>query len=392
MDMTSVLLGLAGGLLVGLIIGAVAGGWAVAALRRSIEPVADQLPEGPSLVEPVLPTVQDVHEMVRPVAETLQRVEKQLADSERVRMQAHGELREQVHTMGRTSDLLRTETQALVAALRKPQVRGRWGEMQLRRVVEVAGLVEHCDFDEQVSMRTDDGRLRPDLVVRLAGGKNVVVDAKVPYAGYIDAMNTQDDAVAAERLAAHARHMRAHVDDLSRKSYWETLTPTPEFVVLFVPAEPFLSAALEQDAGLLEYAFERNVVIATPNTLVAMLRTVAYTWRQEALTQNAQQVLTLGRDLHQRLGTMGGYLTKLGNSLETAVKSFNQSVASLEGRVFVAARRFNDLKVADQELVAPAQIDLAPRMPQAPELVQSLEPQIDLLGDETNDTPRRAAG
>lgn len=264
--------------------------------------------------------------------------------------------------------------------------------MQLRRVVEVAGLVEHCDFDEQVSMRTDDGRLRPDLVVRLAGGKNVVVDAKVPYAGYIDAMNTQDDVVAAQRLAAHARHMRTHVDDLSAKAYWEALSPTPEFVVLFVPAEPFLSAALEQDAGLLEYAFERNVVIATPNTLVAMLRTVAYTWRQEALTQNAQQVLTLGRDLHQRLGTMGGHLNKLGNSLEGAVKSFNQSVASLEGRVFVAARRFNELKVADQELVTPAQIDLAPRMPQAPELVQSLEPQIDLLGDESNDTPRRAAG
>jgi len=392
MDMTSLLLGLAAGLLVGLIIGAVAGGWAAVTLRRTVEPAEDQVPEGPPIVEPVLPTVQDVHEMVRPVAETLQRVEKQLADSERVRMQAHGELREQVHTMGRTSDLLRTETQALVAALRKPQVRGRWGEMQLRRVVEVAGLVEHCDFDEQVSLRTDDGRRRPDLVVRLAGGKNVVVDAKVPYAGYIDAMNTQDDVVAADRLAAHARHMRAHVDDLSAKSYWEALSPSPEFVVLFVPAEPFLSAALEQDAGLLEYAFERNVVIATPNTLVAMLRTVAYTWRQEALTQNAQQVLTLGRDLHQRLGTMGGYLNKLGNSLESAVKSFNQSVASLDGRVFVAARRFNELKVTDQELVAPAQIDLAPRMPQAPELVQSLEPQIDLLGHEGNDTPRRAAG
>ena len=378
--------------MIGLMLGAVAGGWAAATLRRAGQVSAADLPVEPQVMEPVLPTVQDVHEMVRPVAETLQRVEKQLADSERVRMQAHGELREQVTTMGRTSDLLRSETQALVAALRKPQVRGRWGEMQLRRVVEVAGLVEHCDFDEQVSLRTDDGRLRPDLVVRLAGGKNVVVDAKVPYAGYIDAMNTQDDAVAAERLSAHARHLRSHVDELSAKAYWEALSPTPEFVVLFVPAEPFLSAALEKDAGLLEYAFERNVVIATPNTLVAMLRTVAYTWRQEALTQNAQQVLTLGRDLHQRLGTMGGHLNKLGNSLEGAVKSFNQSVASLEGRVFVAARRFNDLKVADQELVAPEQIDLAPRMPQAPELVESLQPQIDLLGEESKDTPRWAAG
>ena len=380
MDLTSLSLGL----LLGLILGAAAAAMVAVKLDRS-------RPE-PTVMEPATPTVDDMNELVRPVAETLARVEKQLAEGERLRAQAHGELREQVHTMGRTSDVLRTETQALVAALRKPQVRGRWGEMQLRRVVEVAGLVEHCDFEEQLSLTTDDGRLRPDLVVRLAGGKNVVVDAKVPFAGYIDAMNTNDETVAGERLNAHARHMRAHVDDLAGKAYWRALAPAPEFVVLFVPAEPFLSAALEHDPGILEHAFSKNVVIATPNTLIALLRTVAYTWRQEALTENAQQVLSLGRELHQRLGTMGSHLSKLGNSLEGAVKSFNQTIASVEGRVLVAARRFNDLKVTDDALPSPSQIDLAPRMPQAAELVESLSPPLDLSVNETNDTPHRAAG
>jgi len=287
--------------------------------------------------------------------------------------------------MGQTSTLLRTETQALVTALRAPQVRGRWGELQLRRVVEVAGLLEHCDFSEQVTVVGDDGKLRPDLVVHLAGGKNVVVDAKVPFAGYVEAMNSDDEEVVKQRLAAHTRHLRTHINDLSAKAYWEALAPAPEFVVLFVPAEPFLSAALDQDPALLEYAFERNVVLATPNTLVALLRTVAYTWRQEALAANAQQVLTLGKELHSRLGVLGSHLSKLGNSLEGSVKSFNQAVGSLESRVLVTARRFNDLKVTDESLAGPSHVDLAPRLPQAAEL-------FDQAADEINDTPHRAAG
>lgn len=370
-------------LVLGLVIGALATGL-IALSRRHSVPVA---PEAPPV-----DISHEVDQLVRPVTETLARVERQLVDSEQLRAQAQGELREQVRAMGQTSNLLRTETQALVTALRAPHVRGRWGEMQLRRVVEVAGLVEHCDFTEQLTVTGDDGRLRPDLVVHLAGGKNVVVDAKVPFAGYVEAMNSPDENVVRERLVAHARHLRAHVDELSRKAYWEQLAPAPEFVVLFVPAEPFLSAALDQDPALLEYAFERNVVLATPNTLVALLRTVSYTWRQEAITANAQQVLTLGKELHVRLGVMGGHLSKLGNALSGAVGTYNQTVASLEGRVLVTARRFTDLKVSDSELVSPTLIDLAPRHPQAPELTDELAESVWPRADESNDTPREAAG
>jgi len=343
----------------------------------------------PSVPQPVPgPDPFEVDRMVGPVNETLVRVERQLAQAEQQRAVAQGELREQVKNMGRTSDLLRTETQALVTALRAPQVRGRWGEMQLRRVVEIAGLLEHCDFSEQLSIVADDGRLRPDLVVHLAGGKNVVVDAKVPFAGYVEAMNSEDDVVIQQRLLAHSRHLRTHIDQLAAKAYWQHLAPAPEFVVLFVPAEPFLSAALDQDPALLEYAFERNVVLATPNTLVALLRTVGYAWRQDALTANAQQVLTLGKELHQRLGVLGGHMTKLGNALDSSVRSFNQTVGSLESRVLVTARRFTDLRISDEELAAPAQIDLAPRLPQAAELIDVTATEL----DETKDTPQQAAG
>ncbi|HVQ87750.1 MAG TPA: DNA recombination protein RmuC [Actinomycetes bacterium] len=376
MDLSSLTVGLVLGIAIGALGGIVLATWWA---NRTQPPQAPPLP----VSDPF-----EVDRMVRPVSETLARVEQHLATAEQQRNLAHGELREQVKSMGRTSDLLRTETQALVTALRAPQVRGRWGELQLRRVVELAGLVEHCDFSEQVTVMGDDGRLRPDLVVHLAGGKNVVVDSKVPFAGYVEAMNSEDETVIQARLVAHARHLRAHIDELSGKAYWQHLSPAPEFVVLFVPAEPFLSAALDQDPALLEYAFERNVVLATPNTLVALLRTVGYAWRQEALTANAQQVLTLGKELHSRLGVMGTHMTKLGNALDSTVKSFNQTVGSLESRVLVTARRFTELKVSDGELATPAQIDLAPRLPQAAELIDVAE----ISRNETNDTPQRAAG
>lgn len=378
MDTSTLLIGL----ILGLALGAL-GGYLLANNRSGADrQQADRTEADPASTD----------RLTDPVIETLTRVEQHLAAAEHQRAMAHGELREQVRAMGQTSELLRTETQSLVVALRAPSVRGRWGELQLRRVVEVAGLVEHCDFSEQVTTHHDDGVQRPDLVIHLAGGKNIVVDAKVPFAGYVEAMNASDQQFIQERLTAHARHLRAHVDELSSKRYWEQLAPAPEMVVLFVPAEPFLAAALDQDPALLEYAFERNVVLATPNTLVALLRTVAYTWRQDALAENAQHVLALGKELHQRLSVLGSHLTKLGNSLSSTVNSYNQTVGSLEGRVLVTARRFTDLKVTENDLTSPDPIDLAPRFPQAPELVEpeARPPAINI--DESNDTPRQAAG
>jgi DNA recombination protein RmuC len=331
---------------------------------------------------------------VAQVTSALARVEHQLATSERHRAEAHGQLHEQVRAMHETSQLLRTEASSLVQALRAPQTRGRWGEVQLRRIVELAGLVEHCDFTEQMNVNTSgEGRQRPDLVVHLSGGKNIVVDAKVSVAAYLEMSGAVDEAQAASRKTAHARHLRTHVELLAAREYWRSLTPTPEFVVLFVPAEPFLSAALDADPTLLEFGFEKNVVIATPNTLVALLRTVAYTWRQDALTRNAQDVLDTGRELHQRLSTVSAHLAKVGSSLESSVKAYNALVGSLESRVLVTARRFNDMQVTDAELPSPSAIDLAPRVPQADELLDPAEPRLSDVGIAlpTDDTEGRLA-
>jgi DNA recombination protein RmuC len=314
---------------------------------------------------------QAVEQLVRPLAEQLGKVEAQLGSVERIRAEAYAELREQVRGMRKTSEQLRAETTQLVAALRAPQVRGRWGEIQLRRVVESAGMLAHVDFTEQATADTPDGRLRPDLVVRLAGGKHVVVDSKVSFNGYLEAMEARDDATHAARLAAHARHLKGHIDGLGAKQYWDQFQPTPEFVVMFVPAEVFLNAALEQDPTLLEHAFDRNVVIATPATLVALLRTVAYTWRQEALASNAARVLSLGKELHGRLSTLGGHVSKLGRQLDGAVRAYNETVSSIESRVLVTARKMADLGVADTGLQPAEQLDRVTRQVQAPELVAS---------------------
>ncbi len=271
-----------------------------------------------------------VRHLVEPLAGALEKVRAEVAEAERARLAAHGSLAEQVRGVRDASELLRAETSQLVTALRSSQVRGAWGELQLRRVVEAAGMLPHVDFVEQDQVATDDGALRPDMVVRLAGGKQVVVDAKVAFLGYLDAQGATDPAVRADRLAAHARHMRKHVDDLGAKRYWDQFGPAPEFVVMFVPAESFLSAAVEQDPSLLEHAVSKNVVIATPMTMVAMLRTIAYAWRQDALATNAQQVLTLGKELHGRLAVMGSHLAKLGRQLQSAADSYNRTVGSLE--------------------------------------------------------------
>jgi DNA recombination protein RmuC len=314
---------------------------------------------------------QAINAMLDPMTVTLRRVEGQLREVEKERESAYAGLREQVGAMHRSSEQLHEETKQLVNALRAPQVRGRWGELQLERIVQLAGMVEHCDFNQQVARAGEDGGVRPDMVVHLAGDKQIVVDAKVPFAAYLEAVESSDPDVHTDRLAAHARQLRAHVDSLSSKSYWMAFEPSPEFVVLFVPGDPFLEAALRADPSLMEHAFAHNVIIATPTTLIALLRTVAYTWRQEALAANAAQVHALGRELHSRLATMGTYVAKLGRSLDTAVDSYNRTVSSLESRVLVTARKLTDLKVSDGELPAPAQVERSPRRLQAPELVAS---------------------
>ncbi|MFZ0322843.1 MAG: DNA recombination protein RmuC [Actinomycetes bacterium] len=346
----------AASLLAGLALGLLAGvgvGWALA---RSWQREHQQL-----LATDLDQRQRAVEHLVAPLQASLQQVEQHLAHSERLREQAHGELRAQVNQMGQTSDALRNETASLVTALRAPQVRGRWGEMQLRRVVELAGLVEHCDFDEQMTVSTDDGPLRPDLVVHLAGDRHLVVDAKVPFAGYLDAVTSDDPTVRDERMRAHSRHLRTHVDDLASKAYWRHVGDSPELVVLFVPAETFLTAALEQDPTLLEHAFARNVVIATPATLIALLRTVALGWRQEALAENAQQVHRVGRDLYARLSTFAGHLGRVGGALDSAVTAYNQAVGSWESRVTVSARRLDALQVGDGRLTEePAVREIVP--------------------------------
>jgi len=322
-----------------------------------------------------------VKQLVEPLTRTLDQVKAEMTTAEKARLAGEAALGEQVRAMRESSDLLRTETSQLVTALRSSQVRGRWGEIQLRRVVESAGMLEHVDFVEQDQVRTDDGPLRPDMVVRLSGGKNVVVDAKVAFLGYLDASQATDDAVRAVRLAAHARHFRKHIDDLAAKRYWDQFAPAPEFVVMFVPAEAFFHAALEQDATLFEYAFERNVVVATPMTLIALLRTVAYAWRQDALATNAQQVLTLGKELHGRIATLGNHLAKLGRAIDSAAGAYNQTVSSLETRVLVSARRFADLKVVDGDLPTPAPVNPQLSAVSAPELVASATNQVVALDD-----------
>jgi DNA recombination protein RmuC len=305
---------------------------------------------------------------VAPLHDTLRRYEQRVADLEHERVDAYAELREQVRSMGVVSGELRTETKQLVAALRAPQVRGRWGEHQLRRIVEAAGLLEHCDFAEQVTAATDNQGVRPDLVVRLHGGRTVVVDAKAPFDAYLSAMEARDEHTRDNHLDRHARHLRGHVDALAAKAYWTAFELTPDFVVLFVPADPFLDAALQRDPTLMEHAFARNVVLATPATLIALLRTVAFSWRQEALAQNAMAVHALARELYGRLSTLGDHVGKLGGALGTAVTAYNKAVGSLESRVLVSARKLAEMGVSDEDLPAPAQVEMTPRQPQAPEL------------------------
>jgi DNA recombination protein RmuC len=306
------------------------------------------------------------------VRDSLDRLHDQMRDLEQHRVSWQSQLKQQVDEVRHSTESLRRETSSLSTALRRPQVRGRWGELHLRRAVEIAGMVARCDFDEQVSVRNDGGLLRPDLVVNLAGGKHVVVDAKVPLDAFLDATSADDDEERDAHLTRHARQLRQHVDVLAAKSYWRSLPATPEFVVLFVPGESFLSAALEAEPSLLEYAAAQKVVLATPTTLIALLRTVAYAWTQQALADKAREIHELGRELHDRLGTMGGHLDKLGRSLTAAVGSYNRAVGSLETRVLVSARKFNELEVGDADLSAPEVVSEAARPLTAAELLDAV--------------------
>jgi DNA recombination protein RmuC len=360
-------------LLVGLVLGAALG--ALWARSRAVTELARATAERDAAQDRVIELTgerRDVHDQVSGqavVKDSLDRLHDRLRSLEHDRAAWQSQLRQQVDDVRLSGEALRRETAALSTALRKPQVRGRWGELHLRRTVELAGMVEHCDFTEQTTTATDDGLLRPDLIVRLAGGKQLVVDSKVPLAAFLEAAESEDEAFRAERLRAHARQLRTHVDQLASKTYWARLESTPEFVVLFVPGESFLSAALDVEPSLLEYAAERRVVLATPTTLIATLRAAAYAWNQSALTESAREVFDLGRELYERLGIMGDHLGRVGRSLTSAVDAYNRCVGSVESRVFTTARRLRDLHVTQSELAAMDAIEASVRPITAPELL-----------------------
>ena len=312
-----------------------------------------------------------VAQLVGPITEQLGKVDSRLERLDRDRAAGASALQQQLHTMVESQDKLRGETGALVAALRKPQARGRWGEMQLRNVVEMAGMVAYCDFAEQVTVRDDEDRaLRPDLIVNLPGGKKVVVDAKAPLQAFLDAYDATDEADRERHMADHARMLREHIRKLSARGYWAQFPEAPDFVVLFLPGEHFHNAALEIDPSLIQQGVEQQVLIATPTTLIALLRAVHYGWQQERVAENAREISDLGRELHSRLGSVAGHVQKLGRQLGSAVDAYNAAVGSLETRVLVSARRFTDhgVVVEDKQIAPLEPIDRVPRAPQAPEL------------------------
>jgi len=314
---------------------------------------------------------QAIGELVKPVRDSLEKVDSKIQEIEKVRAGAYESLTTQVRSLMESQKELRNETGNLARALRAPNVRGRWGEVQLRRVVELAGMLEHCDFSEQVSTAQDDQRYRPDLVVRLPGEKTIVVDSKAVLSAYLEALEAQEEITRKALLQRHASHLRERVEELGRKAYWEQFQPAPEFVVLFVPGEMFFSAALEQDPMLIEFAADRKVVLATPTTLIALLKAIFYGWRQQHLARNAQEISALGRELYKRLSDMSGHLISVGKNLNQAVGAYNKAIGSLESRVLVSARKFETLHAAPEgeTLESPTPVEQITRSISASELL-----------------------
>ena len=313
---------------------------------------------------------QQLSATVNPLKDSLLKMDEHIRTLEKERGQAYGGLTEMVKSLAQSQEKLQSETGKLVKALRAPQSRGQWGEFTLRRVVELAGMTEQCDFVEQESVATETGKLRPDMLVRLPGGKQVVVDAKVSLAAYLDALEVEDETLRREQMDRHARHIREHIDGLSGKKYWAQFTESPEFVVLFLPSESLLNAALERDLGLMEYAMNARVLLATPMTLTALLRAVAYGWQQETLAANAQLISAAGRELYERLATMTEHIDNLRKHLDSSVGAYNKMIGSLETRVLPSARKLNELGLnSEAQLPEPNMIDHLAAPLRAPELV-----------------------
>lgn len=309
--------------------------------------------------------------LVKPISESLKQFDEHVRSLEKHRQEAYAGLSEQLKAVSSTQQQLQSETVNLVAALRKPQVRGRWGEMTLKRVVELAGMVEHCDFEEQVSAESDDGRQRPDLIVRLPAGREIVVDAKVPLEAYLDALAAGSEEVRVEALSRHASQLRRHMTALADKRYWDQFPSAPEFVVMFIPGESFFGAAVDADTSLIEDGLKRHVVLATPTTLIALLRAVAYGWRQEQVARNAQEISELGRQLYERVKVFADHLADVGRNLERANGAYNKAVGSMETRVLPSARRFRELGAAGgDELEALPSVETSPRSLSAPDLFE----------------------
>ncbi|MGA8370509.1 MAG: DNA recombination protein RmuC, partial [Acidimicrobiales bacterium] len=340
-----------------------------------------------------------IEQLLKPISEQLGKYDDGMRRLEVERQRAYTTLTEQMQQLSSSHDHLQKETRNLVTALRAPQTRGRWGELQLRRVVQMAGMLERCDFDEQVTSSTDQGRFRPDMVVHLPGGRNVAVDAKVPMQAFLDANEAQDETERRMHLASHGRQLKAHVDALAKKEYWKQIDPSPEFVVAFVPGDPLLTAALEHEPGLMEHAVANHVLLATPTSLIALLRAVAYGWQEDAMAESAREVQLLGAELYRRLSVLGDHFAGVGKGLNGAVAAYNKAVGSLEGRVLVTARRFADMGVigtGEKDIAPPVTVDVSSRALQSPELggqaLRQLPPidPMELLAGEGESDRRRA--